>query len=43
MCLTDACKTAGLSRGVINKRLRAGQTMEQASDNLLTLVKMSTS
>lgn len=43
MCLTDACKAAGLSRGVINKRIRAGQTMEQASDNLLTLVKRSTS
>lgn len=42
MCLTDACKAAGLSRGTINQRIRAGQTMEQASNNLLTLVKRST-
>lgn len=41
-CLSEACTLAGLSRGVINRRMREGMTMTEASNGKLTLIRRST-
>jgi hypothetical protein len=37
LCLTDACKLIGLSRGMVKTRRYRGQTLEEASNGLLKL------